>query len=210
MAIDLDCRHPMYLLGRVVSALEGPFPSEPTIRKTTHGLLDNLLTRPAKALPLLLARFPGHTGNPVAAKIMALLPIDLPAGPVDVEEQTYYWTGYYHQRGHEQEFLKTLKKTRLQEKFTPEVLARVGAALFGPDHWQAEMARALHLNDRARVGAWMSDNPDKRRSVPAGVCWDLLAMLRQKSTEAKSLADEIERTELGPKGDEDEETASPE
>jgi hypothetical protein len=48
-----------------------------------------------------------------------------------------------------------------------------------------------------RVRAWISDNPDKRRSIPAGVCRDLLVMLRQKSAQAKALADEIDAARHG-------------
>lgn len=185
MPLDLDVTDPMYLLGRLVAHLEQGNPRD---RASDGPLLDTLLVYPAKGLPLLLAHFRKRLSDPSVVEMMDILPLSgLPKGPVKIEDQSCYWTGYYHQRNQDH------RDRDLADRFTPDVLRRVGEALFGPDHWQAEMTRALGLTDSSRVRAWISDNPAKRRRVPAGVCRDLLVMLRDKSAMAKSIADEITR-----------------
>ncbi|WP_232629178.1 hypothetical protein [Methylobacterium sp. Leaf118] len=183
MPLDLDSTDPMYLLGRVVGRLEGAFLRRSDRRVSDTGLLDVLLTRPAVGLPLLLKAFPDAKGD----GILAILPAGgLPKGPVKIEDQGPYWMGYYHQRGQDQRDLA------LTTQFTPTVLRQIGETLYGPDHWQAEMARALGLGDTARVRAWMADGSSRRRRVPPGVCRDLLALLRQNAAEAKQIADKLD------------------
>lgn len=185
MPLDLENANTMYLMGRVVALLEGAYPSDPN-KELNAGLLDALLMRPATAFPLVLKKFRGRATEQFVARVIAKLPADLPRGPVDVEDQAPYWMGYYHQRGQDQQDIKIMRK------FTPDVLRRVGEVLFGFDHWQAEMTRALGLEDSSRVRAWISDNPSKRRSVPPDMCRTLLALLRQRSSESRDLADKID------------------
>ncbi len=187
MPLDLDCTDPMYLLGRAIATIEGAWPQAAGSRVSDGPILDTLLVYPAKGFAMLRKRFGQRMTSQHVAPIIEILPSELPRGPVPIEQQGAYWMGYYHQRGQDQ------RDYNLTKKFTPDIVINVGETLFGPDHWQAEMARALRLSDSSRVRDWIRDNEEKRRRVPPGICRDLLAMLRQKSAEAKALALAIEK-----------------
>jgi hypothetical protein len=184
MPLDLDCTDPMYLLGRVVAVIDEGH-AKRAKRVSDGPELDILLSSPARGFGLLSRKFGRRMSEPHVAEMMAILPQDLPAGPVSIEDQGPFWLGYYHQRGAER------ADYALSAKFDPDTLRAVGEALYGPDHWQAEMTRALGLTDSSRIRAWLSDNRAKRRRVPAGVCRDLIAMLRHKSDACRALASEI-------------------
>lgn len=65
---------------------------------------------------------------------------------------------------------------------TPAQLARVGAALYGPDYWQSPLSRDLGVNDRT-LRRWVAgDYP-----IPAGVYGDCCALLRARRLEIDAI-----------------------
>lgn len=182
MSLDLDRTDPMYLLGRFVATIEGTA-SKPIDRHVLGGSeLEILLRTPAKGFGMLQRKFWRRMSDPDVAKMIAILPTDLPRGPIPVADHGLYWLGYYDQRSHDR------RNADIAGRLDASTLRRVGEALFGPDRWQAEMARALGLDNSASLRQWIGENPV---AVPAGICRDLAAMLHRKSAETKALADEI-------------------
>jgi len=67
-----------------------------------------------------------------------------------------------------------------------DALNKVGQTLFG-DRWQTALTRMLNLTDTKRVRQWLVDS-----NVPPHVVVILIALLRQRATEATALADKLE------------------
>ena len=187
MPLDPDNNNPMYLLGRLVALLEGPFPSDQSGDRLTGARLDNILIRPRMALAAVFDQFRGRFDDEDVAELLNRLPDPLPAEPVSVIDRGPYWIGYYQQRSHD---AHELGRGHI---LNPDALRRAGEGLFG-ESWEGELARALRLSDTARIRSWVSRDPKARRRVPAGVTAEILAMLRQQSAERAALADEIEES----------------
>jgi hypothetical protein len=64
-------------------------------------------------------------------------------------------------------------------------LAACGEALYGP-RWQTELALLLRIDSR-RVRAWLQGE----RTVPDGIRRELVAALRDKSSECAALAQKM-------------------
>lgn len=64
---------------------------------------------------------------------------------------------------------------------TPAILRRVGEALYGP-RWQSDMARALKINDSARIREWMRG----ARPIP-DLTSDLLVLLDERQREQEEV-----------------------
>jgi len=72
---------------------------------------------------------------------------------------------------------------------TATELQQAGVALFGPSHWQTNLALLLlgkRGSETSRIRNWLAGEP-----IPAGIRRDLVAALRQKAREATEVADRL-------------------
>lgn len=70
---------------------------------------------------------------------------------------------------------------------TPETLRHIGAALYGPS-WQAELAKALGVNDRT-MRRWLTGETP----IPKGIGADLLPICGQRLDELEAVFDQLEQ-----------------
>lgn len=170
MALNTKYADLHYLVGRLCAEV---YPSSSTSIPTK-------ITRAALANPIEAIGMLKLPDTDAIAEIMETMPANPPVFPhrAKIELQSGFWMGYYHQRTAHQKAVA----------LTPADLERAGVTLFG-ERWQADLTDALGLTDTARIRQMLTG----RRPVPPGVAAEIMALLRQKSSEAAALATELER-----------------
>lgn len=78
----------------------------------------------------------------------------------------------------------------------PSLLARAGQALYGPE-WTGLLAADLGLNDRTMRRLKAAAAAGSAYPIAPGVWGDLARLLRARSAELASLADQLERATPG-------------
>lgn len=68
---------------------------------------------------------------------------------------------------------------------TPAQLAKVGAALYGPDYWQSPLSRDLGVSSRT-LRRWVVGD----FAIPPGVWGDCCALLRERRVEINKILGE--------------------
>lgn len=71
---------------------------------------------------------------------------------------------------------------------TPALLARIGEALYGPNHWRAPLARAVSRSERT-VQFWLAGE----HTPPDDITRALRDLLRDRGKELKTLLDDTIR-----------------